>query len=215
MPDHVEGLFANGVDVVPSLGGHFRTQKNPYEAEADHFASELLMPERILRPLIATSGSGLAAVRWLADRFAASLCAAAIRYAAFAGEPTIVIVSKDGTIEWSVRPPVIWAHGWARQPLKKEWAPRGSATRRLAGAPDRIQRLENDESTMLACEWFQEAPPALEVIEEALGLGEYGRVLTLLRIPELPDADEINDPEPSSDDPRDWRDALRGYRMGE
>lgn len=45
-----------------------------------------------------------------------------------------------------------------------------------------------------------------------LELGAYGRVL-VLAIPDLPDADEVNEREFEEED-RDWRRALRGYRLG-
>lgn len=213
VPEHVERLFENGIDIVPSLGGHFRTRKDPLEVEADYFANELLMPDRFVRPLISQVGNGVAAVRAFADHFRTSLCAAAIRYADVAEEPVVVIVSKDGEIEWAARPHKVLAHRWAQRSLKKEWAPKGSATRRLALAPERVRRSEADDSSMLLCEWFDEAPSEVEVIEEALGLGAYGRVLTVLVIPDLPDADEVNEREFEEED-RDWRSALRGYRLG-
>lgn len=212
MPDHVDRLFQPGTTQVLSLSGHFRSKKDPIEVEADYFANELLMPDRFVRPVIRSLGGGLVAVRALAEQFRTSLSAAAIRYAAVANDPVVVIVSKDGVIEWTARPPAVWAHDWARKPLKNEWAPRRSATRRLGLAPNRTRRGENDEASMLLCEWFDGAPPQVEVTEEAIGLGAYGRVLTVLQIPDLPDPDEAEEREA---EPSDWRDALRGYRLGD
>lgn len=40
------------------------------------------------------------------------------------------------------------------------------------------------------CEWFVDAPRSTQVVEEAIGLGSYGRVLTVLRPEGLPDPDE-------------------------
>ena len=51
--------------------------------------------------------------------------------------------------------------------------------------------------------------------EEAIGLGAYERVLTVLQIPDLPDPDEAEERDAEDDGPRDWRDALRGYRLGD
>jgi len=212
IPGHVDRLFPSGDNTIPSFGGHFRGHKNPVEVEADCFANELLMPDRFVKPLIGHVGDGLAAVRALADTFGTSMSAAAIRYAAMAGEPVAVLVSHKGEIEWTARSSALSAHGWSRQPLKREWAPRGSATRRLATAPDRVQRGDQDDGCMLLCEWFEGAP-AVEVVEEAVGLGVYGRVLTVLVVPALPDPDE--EPDPDDDGSTgDWRDAMRGYRLG-
>ena len=216
IPGHVERLFPRGDGIVPSLGGHFRGRKDPVEVEADCFANELLMPERFVRPLIGHVGNGLTAVRALAGQFRTSMSAAAIRYAAVTPEPIAVLVSYNGTIEWIARSPALWAYGWARRPLKKEWAPRGSATHRLALAPDRVRCGDSDDSTMLLCEWFDGAPSQVEVAEDAVGLGEFGRVLTVLMAGELPDPDEDSGYDGDRDDGRtgDWRDALRGYRLG-
>jgi Zn-dependent peptidase ImmA (M78 family) len=212
IPDHVDRLFSMDMTQVVSLGGHFRSAKDPFEVEADCFANELLMPDRFVRPMIRKLAGGLVAVRALAEQFRTSLSAAAIRYAAVADEPVVVIVSKDGVIEWASRPPMVWAHDWARKPLKKEWAPRRSATRRLGLNSDRVRRGDEDHDSTLLCEWFDGAPNRLEVAEEAVGLGAYGRVLTVLRIPDLPDPDEA---EERDVEPSDWRDALRGYRLGD
>jgi Zn-dependent peptidase ImmA (M78 family) len=212
IPDHAERLFPGGDNIVPSFGGHFRGRKDPLEVEADCFASELLMPDRFVRPLIHQVGDGLPAVRALADTFRTSMSAAAIRYASLTGEPVAVLVSYRGVIEWTARSSALSAHGWARQPLKREWSPRGSATHRLASAPDRIERGESDDDCMLLCEWFDEAP-ATEVVEEALGLGAFGRVLTILAVRDLPDPDEEPDPDDDGSS-GDWRDAMRDYRLG-
>ena len=214
MPDHVDRLFSAGMTQVLSLGGHFRSAKDPIEVEADYFANELLMPDRFVRPVLRNLGGGLAAIQALAEQFRTSLCAAAIRYVAVADEPVVVIVSKDGVIEWAARPPVVWAHDWARKPLNKEWAPRRSATRRLGLAPDRVRRGETDDASTLLCEWFDGAPGRVEAAEEAMGLGAYGRVLTVLQIYDLPDPDKLEERDGEDDGPRDWRDALRGYRLG-
>jgi len=213
IPDHVERLFSGGDGIAPSLGGHFRGRKNPLEVEADCFASELLMPDRFVRPVLRRAGDGLAAVRALADTFGTSMSSAAIRYASVTGEPVAVLVSHEGVIEWTARSSALSAHGWSRRPLKREWSPRRSATNRLAKDPSRVERGERDDDSMLLCEWIEDAPPAIEVVEEALGLGAFGRVLTILTIAELPDPEEESE---SDDDGSsgDWRDAMRGYKLG-
>jgi Zn-dependent peptidase ImmA (M78 family) len=216
IPGHVERLFPRGDGIVPSLGGHFRGRKDPVEVEADCFANELLMPERLVRPLIRHVGDGLAAIRALEEQFRTSMSAAAIRFSAITSDPVAVVVSYHGVVEWTARSPALWAYGWARQALKKEWAPKGSATRRLGLAPDRVRRGECDDHSGLLCEWFSDAPDSAEVVEEAVGLGAFGRVLTVLSAGELPDADEEFAEDEQRDDGRshDWRDALRPYHLG-
>jgi hypothetical protein len=55
-----------------------------------------------------------------------------------------------------------------------------------------------------------ESAPAVDVVEEALGLGRYVRVLTLLTCQELPDAD---DAESADYGQHDWRDTIRGWEL--
>lgn len=65
------------------------------------------------------------------------------------------------------------------------------------------------------CEWFDGAPAGVEVCEDALGLGAYGRVLTVLHLPDVPDPEELDEGAASGEEGSgDWRDALRGYRLG-
>jgi hypothetical protein len=66
---------------------------------------------------------------------------------------------------------------------------------------------------MLLCNWFENAPADLNVIEEAIGLGSYERVLTVLIALGPPDPDECDSGFKEGDDPPDWRDALRAYRL--
>ncbi|MGH9891760.1 MAG: ImmA/IrrE family metallo-endopeptidase [bacterium] len=75
---HIEALLAS-TGIAVSSGGNYTGRKDPFEVEADAFASELLMAERFARPVIKALSSGLAAVREVANRFVVSFSAAAIR----------------------------------------------------------------------------------------------------------------------------------------
>lgn len=214
MPDHVDQMFVNGVEIVPSTAGNFRSQKDPLEVEADWFASELLMPTRFVRPLIGSLGKGITAVQTLAGRFDVSLSAAAIRFAQVAVVPTVVLLSKSGVVEWAAASPALWSYRWARRSWKGDWAPRGSGTRRIAAARDRVASGATDGSTLLLCEWLDGAPADVEAEEEAVGLGRYGRVLTVISASHLRDAEEYEEDERSDEEQADWRTALRGYKLG-
>jgi hypothetical protein len=61
-------------------------------------------------------------------------------------------------------------------------------------------------------EWFPRAPQHLVVEVDAVGLGTYGRVLSLLVCPDFPDPDELYAAEEeglSGLEDRDWRSHLR------
>ncbi len=217
LPGHVDRLFpAPGDGNAVSLGGHFRGRRDPLEVDADYFANELLMPARLVHPVMKGVGEGLCAIEALATQFRTSLSAAAIRYTSATKEPVAVIISHSGVVEWTAISPALWDYRWARSPLKREWAPRGSGTRRLSDSPDRVKQGERDSDSMLLCEWLQAAPAALHVIEEAVGLGQFGRVLTLLIPQGLSDLESDEDASQKQDDgtTHDWRDAMRTYRLG-
>jgi hypothetical protein len=175
-------MFVNGVELVPSPAGHYRSTKDPLEVEADYFASELLMANRFVKPLISSLGNGIAAVRLIAEKFEVSLSAAAIRFAQVTSIPTIALLSKDGVVEWAATSSVLWSHRWAKQSWKGNWAPRGSGTRRIAADPDSVLGGASDGSRLLLCEWLDGAPHDVEAEEEAIGLGSYGRVLTMISL---------------------------------
>jgi len=225
---HVERLFARGDRQVLSEG-HFRGRKDPIEVEADAFAAELLMPERFARPAVRRLGSDLAAVRALSDGFGVSLSCAAVRLAALTDEPLAIVLSYRGVVEWTARSPALWAQGgWARRTMRQEWVPPRSGTRRLTNDATGRMAGAAEASELFACEWFDTAPPDVAVREEALGLGSYGRVLTVLAFPGLPDADEAYVREQRANDEAQrggdlpasrrsgaWKAQLRGYSLDE
>lgn len=194
--------------------GHFRSRKDPVEVEADHFASELLMPGRWARPVVDMLPVGLDAIRTLSDRFEASLSSAAVRYAQLAAAPVAVVLARGDSIEWVCASPEVQQADFFRyNAIRTATIPQGSATRRLATTPDAVLAGEQDSSTDLLCEWFPRAPKDLEVVVDALGLGAYGRVLSLLFCPDLPEPDEIYLQEQLGEDRHedraDWRSQMR------
>jgi len=79
---------------------------------------------------------------------------------------------------------------WARIRIKGEWASPHSGTKRLSREDGRVRQAEREDAEGLLCEWFPEAPDWVPVTEEAVGLGAYGRVLTVLHPWRLPDLDQ-------------------------
>lgn len=193
---HVEQMFAGGIAWVPSTGSHFQDGANQVEREADFFASELLMPESMVRPLVRGTPT-LRQVRSVASRCDVSFSAAAITLASLTGDPLAIIVSKDGVVEWPAFSPALSRYPWARARLNGEWAPRGSGAHRLARDRAAVEEGAVIDDERLLCEWFPGAPREAEVVEESMGLGRYGRVLTVLRPGALPD--------PDAEQEREWR----------
>lgn len=212
---HVEAMFPDGQhQQVFSSAGHFRSRRDPREREADWFAAELLMPERWAGPRCRPLAPTVAAIQHLATDFGVSLPCAGVRYTELSEEPVALVLSQDGQIEWLAFSQRMSDHGWSRRSWKRELVPTHSATRRLARDRAHVERGDTDEASGLLCEWFDGAPTAVTLEEEALGLGRYGRVLTVLSAPGLRTEEEIME----ELEQREWRehsdwDALRGYTL--
>jgi hypothetical protein len=212
LDDHLGALFDGGASAHFSSTSHFRGQrKDWYELEADAFASELLVPTSLAQPLTARHRSGLHVIETLADTFQCSVSCAAIRFAALTDEPAAVIISKDGTVEWAAYSGPLQEFNWTRRRVRGDWAPRGSATRALALDHDAVRSCERRETTGYLSEWF-DGSPHVETTEEALGLGSYGRVLTVLTPDRMPSAAAVKAKEDRmARGPDDWRGAMRDW----
>lgn len=70
------------------------------EAEANDFASELLMPETLFKKACDRNRPCLRDVGGLAEEFNTSLTATALRFILFAPEPCAVVHSTNGMVDW-------------------------------------------------------------------------------------------------------------------
>ena len=184
------------LEALLSLGSHYsgppESTTDPLEREANTFASELLMPEPLVRPIVANSDIGLNSVQAIAMRCETSLVSAAIRYTQLSPDPVAIIVSYDGTIEFSSVSTPLWDYpGVARRkPQRGDGLVRGTAAYRLTGSPEKVRDVAEDSDTAGLELWFPKCETGAEVAEESVGLGRYGRVLTVLSAEELPDFED-------------------------
>jgi Zn-dependent peptidase ImmA (M78 family) len=208
---HIAALISSDAPAL-SFGANYTNQKDPFEIEADAFASELLMPSPAVTQAIAGRRPGLNVVQDLATGFLVSLSAAAVRLAMLSAEPVVVLLSRDHVLEWAAFSPGFDGHVWIRRRHRGDWAPPRSATTLLSRDIDQVRSGAIRSDNGVLSEWFEGAP-SVPVDEEALGLGHYGRVLTVLTCEDLPDSAEQTD-EVTEQRSGDWRDALRGYHLG-
>lgn len=186
-------------DVMSILeeGEHFSRSgfisQDRYEREADTFAAGLLMPLVMISPLIKKSPAGFDAIRLLSESCESSLVASSIRYCEVTDECVAVVVARAGVVEFMVA-----SSGFRRIPeinwlRKSEKVPVNLPTSRLgsnrvwvgSGAVVRDRSFLN--------QWFPKAPRA-EMKEEVVGLGSYGRTLTILVPESVPDSGIITPP---------------------
>ena len=181
-------MFAGTTGMVESAGGFHRSRKDPLEREADWFASELLVPTEQLVSRIEGQPTSIRTLESLAEEFRTSLTMMAIRYAELSDRATASILSRDGQVEWVFCSRRLGEHDWSRTLRKRDPIPPDTATLSLARDLPELPGGETRSTHGLACDWFDGAPPHLEVEEDAIGMGSYGRVLTLLVIRGLREA---------------------------
>lgn len=190
LPGRPEKLFPNGNGIHQSKSGFI--SQDPLERQADCFASALLMPEMLFRKAVNKAGSGFAAIEKLAAKCKTSITATAIRYTQFTDEAVAVIVSTGRHIDYcfmSDRIRDINGITWIK---KGDPLPSGT-TLDFNGDASNIEEGRQEEGTCFLDDWFEGAPP-VEVNEDVVGLGSYGKTLTVLFTDEeLEDDDEDED----------------------
>lgn len=175
LPGHVDQVIQNGIHV--SRGGF--VTNDPYELEADHFAAGLLMPEQPFRKEIDRREPGLSAIEAVANLCVASKTAAAIRYAEVGDAATAVIMSTAGVIDYCFMSEAMKSLpklDWLRKGIK---LPLGTVTSTLAADSRRVAAGERVKDEIDVREWLG-GHTRKTVKEESLGLGAYGKVLTIL-----------------------------------
>lgn len=183
---HPEALFADG-DTHTSRAG-FAT-RDSYEIEADHFAAGLLMPEGLFRAAMRRVGDGLEAIEELAEKCVTSLTATAIRFAQSAEEPAAVVVSTGLRIDYAFLSSAMQDFTGLSWPRKADFLPDGTVTERFNTDPGNVRdrRRESGEADLRA--WFG-THRRVSATEEVLGLGEYGRTLTIITTDTSPNEEE-------------------------
>jgi Zn-dependent peptidase ImmA (M78 family) len=189
LPGHPEGVL-DAYGVHESHAG-FRST-NRYEIEADRFAAGLLMPRHLFGPALAKAGQGLAAVETLARLCQTSRHATAIRFAQCSPDPVAIIVSVGDRIDhcfMSDELKTLDGIDWLR---KREALPRTTATFAFNKDSSNIQTGARADGTSNLQDWFG-GRYDIEVTEDVIGLGSYGKTLTILYEIALPDEQERAD----------------------
>lgn len=189
LPDHPEYIFRNG-NFHESSSDFMSEDK--YEKQADQFACGLLMPAYLFDPALDHAGTGMDAVLKLADICGTSRTATAIRYAQRHSEPTAIIISTGGVIDYCFMSDELKYLKDITWPKKGTAVPRGSRTKAMTSQQvANGDRLEGDTDMT---SWFR-LSRNISVYEEVVGLGNYGKALTVLSLEGLPSDDEDEEEE--------------------
>ena len=186
--------------VLPRDGIHVShagfVSADPYELEADYFAAGLLMPKEPFRRAIGRRDPGLAVIEAMASDCRTSLTATAIRYAELTDDAVGIIISTGQTIDYCFLSEAMKSLPQLRWLRKGSPVPKGTETARLNANSDRILMADRAEDEIDLMDWLGGTRSTM-VVEEVVGLGRYGKTLTVLSSDTIgqEDEDDIDDDE--------------------
>lgn len=176
---HIDHILPKGGMHVSEAGF---TSADPYELEADHFAAGLLMPSTLFQAELRKLNDGLEAIEAMAENCMTSLTATAIRYAELTRAAAAVIVTRGEHVDYcrlsdSIK--TLKNLQWLR---KGSVVPAETETARLNASPDRIAAAKRSSAEIDLRLWLG-GERRIMALEEVIGLGSYGRTLTVLTCP--------------------------------
>ncbi|MGO9060286.1 MAG: ImmA/IrrE family metallo-endopeptidase [Candidatus Binataceae bacterium] len=187
--------------ILPGDGTHTSqagfVSGNPYELEADNFAAGLLMPDGPFRRALDKCGSGLLAIESMANLCRTSLTATAIRYAELTDDAVAVIVSTGLTIDHCRLSETMKSLRELKWLRKGSPVPINTATAWLNANAERVARSARAAEEIDVMDWLG-GVRSVKALEEVVGLGSYGKTLTVLTCPSI--QDQIDEEEDNDDE---------------
>ena len=164
------------------------------------------MPRVLFKRAMIVAGDGLAAIERLAEKCNTSLTATAIRYARCTRTPVAVIVSTGTRIEYCFMSDAlkdVEGFDWIR---KGEGLSRETATFAFNQNPENVRHSERDEDASDLRDWFG-GDRSLSATEQVIGLGRYGKTLTVLSAFDI--EEQIEELEEDREQMESWTPRLR------
>lgn len=159
---------------------------DPYELEADQFAAGLLMPGTPFKQALGRQDPGLSVVEALAGICKTSLTATAIRYAELTDDAVAIVISTGQVVDFCFMSDTIKSLPQLTWIKKGAAVPRGTATARLNANSQSIANGDRVEDEIDIMDWLGGTRSA-RATEEVIGLGSYGKTLTVLTCPSVQD----------------------------
>jgi len=182
---HIDHVFANG-EIHESHAGF--TSSDQYELEADHFAAGLLMPNPYFKKAINEFSDGFQAVEELSGICKTSLTATAIRYIECHEGAVAAVISSGNKIDCCFMSDTfkeIKDLTWLRKGVP---LPVNTKTTSFNKDPNNIKAALREEADTNLSDWFG-CSQAVSAKEEVIGLGSYGKTLTIITCNNLPSGD--------------------------
>lgn len=176
--------------VLPKDGTHVSeagfTSSDPFELEADHFAASLLMPSTLFQSELRKRNDGLESIEALSDKCITSLTATAIRYSELTRAAAAIIVTTGHHVDYCRLSDSMKSLKGLHWLKKGSIVPAHTQTAILNATPDLIARAERRAAEIDVRTWLG-GDRRVNALEEVIGLGDYGRTLTLLTCPGIED----------------------------
>lgn len=148
------------------------------EIEANYFAAELLMPEKLFAPRIKGRLPTIASIKEHAGFFLTTLTATATRWIDLTDDYCAVFFSEEGKLRW-------WRE--SKELQGRFWLDAGSrlSPNSVAGAYFLRGEIPGAAERVDAEVWVEDAERLGEdkLIEEAFVMERYGQVMSILRFP--------------------------------
>lgn len=172
---HQQDLFECGDDDIETGDNNDRD----IEAEADLFASTLLMPLDDFRRQVDGQPISFDLLGHCADRYGVSLTAAALRWTEIAPKRAVLVASRDDHMLWAKSNKAALKSGAYFATRKNTIELPHDALAHSYNAMDMV-----DNRTGRAQSWFSREPASMPITEMTRVAGQYDYTLTLLVLPE-------------------------------
>ena len=154
---------------------HWGPEMRSIEAEADDFASNLLMPMKQFRACTSTSDIDFDILADASNKFGVSLTATALRWIRSTEQSAVLILSRDGFMDWAISSDKARSNGaFYKTKGRVVELPSGSIA-----ADESIASCRNCDQISLDT-WFEHAHCDAVAREMKLVCENYGYTLTLL-----------------------------------
>lgn len=172
---------------------------DPFELEADQFAAGLLMPSGPFKRALGRNDASLVAIEFVATLCKTSLTATAIRYAELTDAAVAIVISTGPTVDFCFMSDTIKSLpqlSWLR---KGRPVPQGTVTAKLNANPHRVADGDREEVDIDIMDWLGGSRSA-RATEQVVGLGNYGKTLTVITCPSVEDETYGDDDEEDEED---------------
>ena len=152
------------------------------EREANHFASELLIPEQFLCQSLREKQVSLSVLKDLASEYEVSLTSLAIKAVKLSDNPVSVVLSENGRVKWAYK-----SSSFRRNLISGK-------LRKWCYAYDYFNGELFDEisDTVYSSAWLTDGSFDESITEESLVMPNLGLVLTILVLPYDEDSEDAD-----------------------